>query len=56
LAPRRLCSAAEQTVHQPPSAEDQLPIVFVDVTGAGGKIAIGWEKTLALVDFGLPAH
>jgi hypothetical protein len=44
------------TVSSAEHSLDQLTIVFVDVTGAGGKIAIGWEKTLALVDFSLPAE
>lgn len=35
---------------------DQFTIVFVDVTGAGGKIAMGWGKTLAMVGFELPAE
>lgn len=42
-------SAAEHSL-------DQLTIVFLDVTGAGGKIAMGWGKTLAMVGFELPAE
>lgn len=32
---------------------DQFTIVFLDVTGEGGALAMGWEKTLAMVPFGL---
>lgn len=32
---------------------DQLTIVFLDVTTAGGKIAMGWETTFAFAPFGV---
>lgn len=34
-------------------ALDQFTIVFLDLTSEGGKIAMGWENTLAVVPFGL---
>lgn len=32
---------------------DQFTIVFLDATDEGGALAMGWEKTLAVVPFGL---
>jgi hypothetical protein len=54
--PQHDVARAPMTVSSAEHSLDQLTIVFVDVTGAGGKIAMGWEKTLALVDFSLPAE
>jgi hypothetical protein len=47
---------APMTVSTSEHSLDQFTIVFVDVTGAGGKIAMGWGKTLATVGFELPAQ
>lgn len=54
--PQHDVARAPMTVSSAKHSLDQLTIVFLDVTDAGGKIAIGWEKTLALVDFSLPAE
>ena len=34
-----------------PHSIDQLTIGFLDVTDSGGKIAVGWDKEFATVDF-----
>ena len=39
------------TVSALPFAVDQLTWDFVDMTDAGGKIAIMWDKTMATVPF-----
>ena len=39
------------TVGAIPMAIDQLSIGFVDVTAAGGTLAIWWDKTQATVPF-----
>jgi hypothetical protein len=39
------------TVSTLPFAVEQLTWDFVDMTSAGGKIAIMWDKTMATVAF-----
>jgi Protein of unknown function (DUF2911) len=39
------------TMVKPAVAHDQFTIGFVDMTDKGGKIAMGWEKTGAIVPF-----
>ena len=42
---------AAMTVSTLPFAVEQLTWDFVDMTNAGGKIAIMWDKTMATVPF-----
>ena len=42
---------APMTVAKLPHSHDQLSIGFVDMTDAGGKLAVGWGNTGATVDF-----
>ena len=42
---------AAMTVSTLPFAVEQLTWDFVDMTNAGGKIAIIWDKTMATVPF-----
>jgi hypothetical protein len=44
---------APMTVGKTDHTVDQLTIGFVDVTDAGGKLAMAWEDTIATVDFQL---
>ena len=39
------------TMMTPAVSIDQFTIGFVDMTDAGGKLAMGWEKTAAVVPF-----
>jgi Protein of unknown function (DUF2911) len=39
------------TMVKPAVAHDQFTVGFVDMTDKGGKIAMGWEKTGAIVPF-----
>ena len=39
------------TMLQPKASIDQFTIGFVDMSDAGGKLAMAWEKTAALVPF-----
>jgi hypothetical protein len=39
------------TMLQPKASIDQFTIGFVDMSDAGGKLALAWEKTAALVPF-----
>jgi Protein of unknown function (DUF2911) len=42
---------APMTMMTPAVSIDQFTIGFVDMTDAGGKLAMGWEKTAAVVPF-----
>lgn len=42
---------APMTMLKPAVSVDQFTIAFVDVTASGGKIAMAWEKTGAVVPF-----
>ena len=42
---------APMTMLQPKASIDQFTIGFVDMSDAGGKLAMAWEKTAALVPF-----
>lgn len=42
---------APMTMLTPKASIDEFTIGFVDVTDAGGKLAMAWEKTAALVPF-----
>ena len=39
------------TMITPAVSIDQFTIGFVDMTDAGGKLAMAWEKTAAVVPF-----
>jgi hypothetical protein len=42
---------APMTVSRLPFSVEELTWDFVDVTAAGGKLAIMWDKTMASVPF-----
>ena len=42
---------APMTMLTPKASIDQFTIGFVDMTESGGKLAMGWDKTAALVPF-----
>jgi hypothetical protein len=39
------------TMSKTPHSVDQLTIAFLDMTDAGGKLAVAWGDTAAMVDF-----
>ena len=39
------------TMMTPKASIDQFTIGFVDMSDAGGKLALAWDKTVALVPF-----
>ena len=39
------------TMVTPTASIDQFTIAFVDMTDAGGKLAMAWEKTAGFVPF-----
>jgi hypothetical protein len=43
------------TMVTPKASVEQFTIAFVDMTDAGGKLAMVWDKTGALVPFTLPS-
>ena len=42
---------APMTVSRPPHTVDQLTIAFLDMTDAGGKLAVAWDDQAATADF-----
>jgi len=42
---------ASMTMSRPPHTVDQLTIAFLDMTDAGGKLAVAWGDQAGMVDF-----
>jgi hypothetical protein len=42
---------APMTMSKPPHSVDQLTIAFLDMTDAGGKLAVAWDGQAGMVDF-----
>jgi hypothetical protein len=51
--PKYDVARASMTVVPLNSSHEEFSIAFVDMTDKGGKIAMGWEKTVAIVAFGI---
>jgi hypothetical protein len=49
--PDKDVARAKMTLETLPHAHEQLSWEFVDVTGAGGSLALAWDRTQALVAF-----
>lgn len=49
--PKYDVARAPMTMSKPPHSVDQLTIAFLDMTDAGGKIAVAWGDQAAMVDF-----